>query len=145
MSPSPTDIPAKLKPFAEELLENSYARENLQEGAEKLRDAYERSQKRRVKPSKDRKLRKQIEAAVKALDEGTAALASGRQKPKRTGRKVVLTLLALIVAGAAAVLATNEELRKSALGSAKALGDEITSYGPDGSESGAGSGTGSPS
>jgi hypothetical protein len=145
MSPSPTDIPAKLKPFAEELLENSYARENLQEGAEKLRDAYERSQKRRVKPSKDRKLRKQIEAAVQALDEGTAALASGRQKPKRTGRKVVLTLLALIVAGAAAVLATNEELRNSALGSAKALGDEITSSGTDGSAPGAGSGPGSPS
>jgi hypothetical protein len=145
MSPSPTDIPAKLKPLAEELLENNYARENLQEGAEKLRDAYERSQKRRVKPSKDRKLRKQLEAAVQALDEGTAALASGRQKPKRTGRKIVLTLLALILAGAAAVLATNEELRNSALGSAKALGDEITSSGSDSSESGAGSGNGSPS
>jgi hypothetical protein len=147
MSPSPTDIPAKLKPFAEELLENSYARENLQEGAEKLRDAYERSQKRRVKPSKDRKLRKQIEAAVQALDEGTAALASGRQKPKRTGRKLVLTLLALIVGGAAAVLATNEELRDSVFGSAKALGDEITSSGSgtDGSEPGAGGGSGSSS
>jgi hypothetical protein len=145
MSPTPTDIPAKLKPLAEELLENNYARENLQEGAEKLRDAYARSQKRRVKPSKDRKLRKQIEAAVQALDEGTAALASGRQKPKRTGRKVVLTLLALIIGGVAAVLATNEELRNSALGSAKALGDEITSSGSDGSESGAGDGNGSAS
>ena len=88
--PIPTKIPAQLKPLAEELLDNSYARENLQEGAEKLRDAYDRSRKRRVKPSKDRKLRKQIEAAVAALDEGTAALASGRKKPKRTGRNVVL-------------------------------------------------------
>jgi hypothetical protein len=132
MAPSPTDIPAKLKPLAEELLENTYARENLQEGAEKLRDAYERSQKRRVKPSKDRKLRKQIEAAVQALDEGTAALASGRQKPKRTGRKVVLFLLGLIAAGAAAVLATNEDLRNQVLGSAKALGDEVTSGGGEG-------------
>jgi hypothetical protein len=131
MAPSPTDIPAKLKPLAEELLENTYARENLQEGAEKLRDAYARSQKRRVKPSKDRKLRKQIEAAVQALDEGTAALASGRQKPKRTGRKLVLILLGLIAAGAAAVLATNEDLRNQALGSAKALGDEITSSGSE--------------
>jgi hypothetical protein len=112
-------------PLAEELLDNNYARENLQEGAEKLRSAYERSRKRRVKPSKDRKLRKQIEAAVQALDEGTAALASGRTKPKRTGRNVVLILLGLAVAGAAAVLATNEEMRNSVLGSAKALGDEI--------------------
>jgi hypothetical protein len=131
MAPSPTDIPAKLMPLAEELLDNRYARENLQEGAEKLRDAYDRSRKRRVKPSKDRKLRKQIEAAVQALDEGTAALASGRQKPKRTGRKIVLTLLGLIVAGAAAVLATNEDLRNQVLGSAKSLGDEITSNGSE--------------
>ncbi len=131
MAPSPTDIPKQLKPIAEELLDNSYARENLQEGAEKLREAYERSRKRRVKPSKDRKLRKQIEAAVAAIDEGTAALAGGRRKPKRTGRKVVLTAIALAAGGAAVVLATNEELRNSVLGSAKALGDEIVSGGDD--------------
>jgi hypothetical protein len=136
MSPSPTDIPASLKPLAEELLDNSYARENLQEGAEKLRDAYERSRKRRVKPSRDRKLRRQIEAAVHALDEGTAALASGRKKPKRTGRKVALTLIGVAAAGAAAVLATNEDLRNQVLGSAKALGEEIGGSGStDGSPS----------
>jgi hypothetical protein len=137
MSTSPTDIPSKLKPIAEELLDNTYARDNLQEGAEKLREAYERSQKRRVKPSKDRKLRKQLEAAVAAFDEGTAALASGRKQPKRTGRKVLLTLIGAALAGAAAVLATNEELRGKVFGSAKALGDEVTSGGEtsDGSES----------
>jgi hypothetical protein len=124
MSPSPADIPASLKPLAEELLDNTYARDNLQEGAEKLRDAYERSRKRRVKPSKDRKLRKQIEAAVHAIDEGTAALASGRKKPKHTGRNIVLALLAA-AAGTAAVLATNEDLRNQVFGSAKALGDEM--------------------
>jgi hypothetical protein len=134
MSKSHTDIPAKLKPLAEELLDNSYARDNLTEGVEKLRDAYERSRKRRVKPSKDRKLRKQLEAAVAALDEGTAALASGRQKPKRTRRKLFLLLLGAVFAGAAAVLATNEDLRNQVLGSAKALGEEITSddAGPEG-------------
>jgi hypothetical protein len=137
MAPSPTKIPSQLMPLAEELLDNSYARENLQEGAEKLRDAYDRSRKRRVKPSKDRKLRKQIEAAVQALDEGTAALASGRKKPKHTGRNFVLGVLGLAVAGAAAVLATNEDLRNSVLGSAKALGDEIGG----GSEGGSGNST----
>jgi hypothetical protein len=129
MTPNPTDIPSKLKPLAEELLDNSYARDNLREGAEKLRDAYERSRKRRVKPSKDRKLRKQIEAAIAAIDEGTAALASGRKKPKRTGRNIVLVLIGAVLAGTAAVLATNQGLREQIFGSAKALGDEITSSG----------------
>jgi hypothetical protein len=131
-----TDAPSRLMPLAEELLDNTYARENLREGAEKLRDAYGRAQKRRVKPSRDRKLRRQFEAAIAALDEGTAALASGRKKPKRTGRKVVLTVLALAGAGAAAALALNEDLRDSVVSSAKALGDEISS-GP--SSDGAGS------
>jgi hypothetical protein len=130
MSSRPTDIPSKLKPMAEELLDNSYARDNLQEGAEKLREAYERSRKRRVKPSKDRKLRRQLEAAMAAFDEGTAALASGRKKRKRTGRNVILVALGLAAAGTAAVLATNEALRGKVFGSAKALGDEIAD-GPD--------------
>jgi predicted transcriptional regulator len=139
MTPSPTDIPSKLKPLAEELLDNNYARDNLQEGAEKLRSAYDRSRKRRVKPSKDRKLRRQLEAAVAAIDEGTAALAAGRKKPKRTGRKVVLTLLGVAVAGAAAVLVTNEDLRNRVLGSAKALGDEIAGSDEDSGATGSSS------
>ena len=122
-----TDAPSRLLPLAEELLDNRYARDNLREGAEKLRDAYGRARRRRVKPSRDRKLRRQFEAAITALDEGTAALASGRKKPKRTGRKVVLTALAVTAAGAAAALALNEGLRESVLGSAKALGEEVVS------------------
>jgi short subunit dehydrogenase-like uncharacterized protein len=122
-----TDARSRLLPLAEELLDNRYARENLREGAEKLGDVYGRARKRRVKPSRDRKLRRQFEAAIVALDEGTAALASGRKKPKRTARKVVMTALAVTAAGAAAALALNEDLRKSVLGSAKALGEEISS------------------
>ncbi|MFL5872331.1 MAG: hypothetical protein ACJ75T_02505 [Solirubrobacterales bacterium] len=121
-----TDAPSRMLPLAEELLDNRYARENLREGAEKLRDAYGRSQKRRVKPSHDRKLRRQFEAAIAAIDEGTAALASGRQKPKRTGRKTMLTVVALGLAGAGAALALNDSLREQVFGSAKALGEEIS-------------------
>ncbi len=132
MSRSPAQIPSTLKPLAEELLDNTYARDNLQQGAEKLREAYERSRKRRVKPSKDRKLRRQIEAAVAAIDEGTAALASGRKKPKRTGRKALLTVIGVVAVGTGAVLATNEDLRNKVLGSAKALGDEIAGTEPEG-------------
>jgi predicted nucleic acid-binding protein len=138
MTPNPTKIPSALRPLAEELLENSYARDNLQEGAEKLRDAYQRSQKRRVKPSKDRKLRRQIEAAIAAIDEGTAALASGRKKPKRTGRKAALVLIGAAAAGAGVVLATNEDIRNQVLGSAKALGDEIAGGGDEGASQGGG-------
>jgi hypothetical protein len=131
MTPSPTDIPKKVKPLAEELLDNDYARENLQEGAEKLRDAYDRARKRRVHPSSDRKLRKQVESAIQAIDEGTAALASGRRKPARKGRKFVLGLLVVSAVGAAVALATNEDFRNQVLGSAKALGDEVTGSGND--------------
>ena len=126
--------PSRMLPLAEELLDNTYARENLREGAEKLRDAYERAQKRRVKPTRDAKLRRQFEAAIAAIDEGTAALASGRKKPKRTGRKLVLTGLAVTAAGAGAALALNDSLRESVFGSAKALGEEISGdqdNGPD--------------
>ncbi|HEY1855187.1 MAG TPA: hypothetical protein VGG40_11415 [Solirubrobacterales bacterium] len=124
------EAPTRLLPLAEELLENGYARDNLREGATKLREAYERGRKRRVKPSRDRKLRAQLEAALAALDEGSAALASGRRKPKRTGRKAGLAVLALVGAGAATALALNEDLRNSVVGSAKALADEIVS-GPE--------------
>jgi hypothetical protein len=134
-----TDAASRILPLAEELLANTYARENLREGAEKLRDAYGRAQKRRVRPSRDRKLRRQFEAAIAAIDEGTAALASGRKKPKRTGRKVVLTGLALTAAGAGAALALSDGLRESVFGSAKALGEEISGGqgdgGPEGSVS----------
>lgn len=133
MTMAMTDAPSRMLPLAEELLDNRYARENLREGAEKLRDAYGRAQKRRVKPSRDRKLRRQFEAAIAAIDEGTAALASGRQKPKRTGRKAMLTVVALGLAGAGAALALNDSLREQVFGSAKALGEEI-SGGDNGTE-----------
>lgn len=101
------DTGSRFAPIAEELLENSYARENLREGAEKLRAAYSRAQKRRVKPARDRKLRAQLEAALSAIDEGSAALFSGRRKPKRTGRKLLLGAVALAAVGAAVAFAVD--------------------------------------
>jgi hypothetical protein len=130
------DAPTRLLPLAEELLDNSYARENLREGAERLRDVYGRAKKRRVKPSRDRKLRRQFEAAIAALDEGAAALASGRRKPARPGRKVALALLAIAGAGAAVALTVDEDLRDSLIGSAKALGEEIVPGSAEGSSDG---------
>jgi hypothetical protein len=46
-------------------------------------------------------------------------------KPKRTGRNAVLAAVGLAAAGAAVVLATNEDFRDRVIGSAKALGEEI--------------------
>src|ERR1700710_1966013 len=90
-----------------------------------VRKASERARRGGVKPARDPKLRRQFEAAIAALDEGTAALASGRKKPRRTGRKVTLALLGVAGGGAAAGVAINEDLRNSVIGSAKALGEEI--------------------
>jgi hypothetical protein len=73
-----TDDPSRLMPLAEELLDNPSARDNLRQGAEKLRDA-------------------------------TAALASGRKKPTRTGRKVLAGLLVVGAAGAAAYWYLNDQ------------------------------------
>jgi hypothetical protein len=110
-----TDLPARLLPYAEELLENEYARDNLRQGAEKLRDAYGRTQKRRVDSAKDGKLRGQLTAAVAALGEGTQALATGRQKPKRRAGKRLALLGGIVVAGAITALALNEGLRAQAM------------------------------
>jgi hypothetical protein len=111
-----TDKATRAVPYVEELLENAYARENLRDGIQTLRDAYERSQKRRVKAARDEKLRGQVQAAFVSLTDGVSALASGRQKPKRRwGRRL------LIVAGLGAVavggaLAVSEDLRRSVFG-----------------------------
>ena len=94
-----TKTASRLAPYAKQLAENEYARENLRRGAEGLRAAYERSQKRRVKKAKDEKLHHQLEKALAQLTEGTRALAGKRQKPKRHWPKRVA---AVGLAGAAA-------------------------------------------
>lgn len=96
---SPTDTASRITPLIEQLAENDYARENLRKGAEGLRAAYERAHKRRVKSVKDEKLHHQIGKAFGSIAEGTRALATGRQKPKRVWPK------RLAVAGAVGVAA----------------------------------------
>jgi hypothetical protein len=104
-----TDTASRITPYVEQLAENEYARENLRKGAESLRAAYERSQKRRVKKARDEKLHHQVGRAFSSLSEGTRALATGRQKPKRVWPK-----RAAMIGGAAAVA-----------GVAVAAGDQI--------------------
>jgi hypothetical protein len=85
---------AKITPYLEEVLENSYAREQLRDGAASLRSAIERSRKGRVKSTRDKKLRREVKAAAAALGEGARALAGGREKPKRRWPKRLLLILA---------------------------------------------------
>ncbi len=105
----------RLAPYAKQLAENEYARENLRRGAENLRAAYERSQKRRVKKAKDEKLHHQLEAAIAQLSEGTRALAGKRQKPKPRWPKRLAAVGLVGAAAAGIALAAGDEI-KSALG-----------------------------
>jgi len=87
-----TDTASRLIPYIEELLDNEQARENLREGVNQLRAAYERSTKRRVKATHDRK------------------------SERRRGRRLVW-LLGIGTFGAGLVLAANKDLRSSLFGS----------------------------
>jgi hypothetical protein len=110
-----TQTATRLAPYAKQLAENEYARENLRRGAENLRAAYKRSQKRRVKNAKDEKLHHQLETALSQLTEGTRALAGKRQKPKPRWPKRLVAVGLVGAAAAGVALAAGDEI-KSALG-----------------------------
>jgi hypothetical protein len=110
------DVAARVGPFAERLLENQYAQENLRVGVESLQAAYRRASKRGVKPAEDKKLREQVRRGAASIAEATRAVKSGRQKPKRRrGRRIMLVVGAAAV-GAAVAFASSEELRRKLLG-----------------------------
>lgn len=104
-----TDTISRLTPYIEQLLEDDSARDNLRQGAAKLRSAYRRSQKRRVKAAKDKKLRAQIQSATRSLAAGALALAQDTQKPKRRRGKILLALLTLGALGAGIAIALNQD------------------------------------
>ena len=68
--------------YAQRLIENEYVQENLLQAADSLRAAYRRAAKRRVEPTRDEKLRRQLRQAALSLREATSALQSDRRKPK---------------------------------------------------------------
>ena len=105
----------------ERLLENEYAQEQLRDGMKNLRAAYDRARTRRVKPTSDQRLRRQVQAATASLTEAANAFRSDRQKPKpRWGRR-------LLIAGGVGAVGVG-----TALAVGKSMGGEDT-----GSEDGA--------
>lgn len=119
-----SDTASRITPYIEQLLEDESARENLRRGADKLRDAYERSQKKRVKASRDEKLKRQLKSAGHLIGDGATALMDDVQKPKKRRRRLLLKLLTVGAVGAAIALALNEDLRSSLLRSGPASGQD---------------------
>jgi hypothetical protein len=127
-----TETASRLAPYLEQLLEDDKARQNLRRGADKLRDAYDRSQKRRVKAARDQKLRGQVRSAATSLGAGATALAKGAQKPKKRRGGLALKGLALAAVAGGVAIALNEELRSSVLGSRSPGAEGSGAPSPDG-------------
>jgi hypothetical protein len=111
-----TDAATRVGPYLQRLIDNRYAQDNLRQAAASIQAAYERASKRRVKVSRDEKLRRQVRDATRSVSEAAAALRANRKKPKRRWGRRLLVLLGLGALGAAAALAASEDLRRKVSG-----------------------------
>lgn len=71
---SATEAVSRLTPYARGVFDNPEVQDQLRRGAERLRSAYMRSRKRRIKAARDEKLRRQAREGAVAL--GLAAKCS---------------------------------------------------------------------
>jgi hypothetical protein len=111
-----SDTATSVTPFLERALDNRYAQENLSDAAENLRAAYRRASKRRVEPTRDKKLREQLRQAALSLAEAGSAIKTGRQKPRKRWGRRVFVVIGVGTVGTAAALAASEELRGTVFG-----------------------------
>jgi hypothetical protein len=133
-----TDTVARVSPYLERLVHNSYAQDQLAEAVQNLRGAYERASKRRVEATRDNKVRQQLRQATASISEAASALKNGRERPKRRPGRWLLVALGVGALLAAAVLASNEHLRSRILGlGAKPSAEEEPDLGPRNNEPGA--------
>jgi hypothetical protein len=89
-------------PYIERLAANEYVQERLSEAVENLRASYARASRRSAaKAAQDRKLQRRLGRGLSAGRDALVALQTGRP-PKRRGRRRVIVLGVLAIAGAAA-------------------------------------------
>jgi hypothetical protein len=105
----------RLTPYARELLENDYVRENLRDGVTKLQAAYQRARKRRVEPTRDERFRRQVSSGAQSLAEAGRALRSRRRGPERRWRTRVLVIAGLGAAAATAAFWARNRLGEEAV------------------------------
>jgi len=107
-----TDTLQRTMPYVERLVDNGYLQENVREGVANLRAAYGRARGRKAaKAAQDRKIHRRIQHGVSALAEAAVALKTGREKPRRRGRAVLM----LVLAGGGVALAASAERRERVL------------------------------
>jgi hypothetical protein len=120
-----------IAPYVERFLDNSYARDNLDDAASALRDAYRRVARKGPAAAGDRKFRDRITDAVIAIRESADALQTGRRRPKGRLRKRALMVAGAGVLAIGVALAANEDLRASLFGvgdRGRATPDEPTDH-----------------
>jgi hypothetical protein len=102
--------------YARRLIENEYVQENLAHAAESLRAAYRRASKRRVEPTRDEKLRRQVRQAALSLNEAARTLKSGRRKAKQRRNRRTIVLVATAAGAVVVLLAADKKLRRKHVG-----------------------------
>lgn len=102
---------ARAAVYAQRLIDSRYAQENVGEAVESLRQAYQRASKRRVEPTRDEKVRKQVRQAADSIKEAIRVVTSGREKPKKRWGRRLLVLVGVGLAGIAAVVAVRADRR----------------------------------
>lgn len=110
------DVLDRLGPYAGRLLENEYAQENLREAIVNLRAAYGRASRRKATAAAaDKKLHREVGAALRSLREALLGVSDARKQPKkRRGRRRLVALFGL---GACGALAIKGGLHRRALAS----------------------------
>lgn len=100
---------SRLAPYLQEALDNKEVQEQIRRGADRLRSAYGRSRKRRVKAARDAKLRRQVAEGTRAFVLAAKAIAGQPRKPKRRwGRRLLIFLTLGVVGGGVALALKNQ-------------------------------------
>jgi len=115
---------SRVGPYVERLATNEYLQENLGDAVASLRAAYARASKRKAAAAQDKAFYRQLRQAAGSISEARAALLSGREKPKRSKKRILAVLVFGLGSAGLVALATSEELRNRILGCEMASGEE---------------------